>query len=381
MSDSHSSSLGDANVLQVITRSDWGGAPLVVKLLATRTEANTAVACGTGGRLIDELHQEDIPVFEQPSLQSPPDPVADIRALADLYRLLRRESFDLVHCHSTKAGLLGRLAARLAGIPTMFTVHGWGFYNTGYDRAAPVIAYGERALARITDAIVCVAENDLVEGWNRGIVEHTETTVIHNGIPSLSSSQNRLTLSEEADIEPDSLVIGAIARLDPAKNPIEILRVGSELQQRGHEVELVMIGDGPLAEKCERYADEHNIDVHFLGFYMRARELLEDFDVFLMPSRFEGFPITVLECLHAGVPVVAYDVGGIAEAVTDGETGFVLPSGDREAFVDRVEELVVDSKRRNAMSTHAETVAQTHYTAKRMVADYERVYTNVLDAT
>ncbi|WP_256686337.1 glycosyltransferase family 4 protein [Halococcus qingdaonensis] len=381
MSDSHSSSLADANILQVITRSDWGGAPLVVKLLATRTEANTAVACGTGGRLIDELQQENVPVFEQPSLQSPPDPVADTRAFADLYRLFRRESFDLVHCHSTKAGLLGRLAARLTGTPTIFTVHGWGFYNTGYDRAAPVIAYGERALARITDAVVCVAENDLVEGRSRGIVEHTETTVIHNGIPSLSSPQNRLTLSEEADIEPDSLVIGAIARLDPAKNPIEILRIGSELQQRGHEIELVMIGDGPLAEKCERYADEHNIDVHFLGFYMRARELLEDFDVFLMPSRFEGFPITVLECLHAGVPVVAYDVGGIAEAVTDGETGFVIPSGNQEAFVDRVEKLVADPKRRKAMSAHAETVAQSHYTAKRMVADYERVYNSVIGTT
>lgn len=381
MPDSHSTSLADADILQIITRSDWGGAPLVVKLLATRTQANTAVACGTGGRLIDELQQEDIPVFEQPSLQSPPDPVADARAFADLYRLLRRESFDLVHCHSTKAGLLGRLAARFAGIPTIFTVHGWGFYNTGYDRAAPVIAYGERALARITDAIVCVAENDLVEGRNRGIVEHTETTVIHNGIPSLSSPQNRLTLAEEADIKPNSLVIGTIARLDPAKNPIEILRVGGELQQRGHEVELIMIGDGPLAERCERYADKHNIDVHFLGFYMRARELLEDFDVFLMPSRFEGFPITVLECLHAGVPVVAYDVGGIAEAVTDGETGFMIPSGDREGFVDRVEELVADPKRRKEMSAHAETVAQTHYTAKRMVADYERVYANVLDVT
>ena len=381
MSDSHDPSLADANILQIITRSDWGGAPLVVKLLATRSEANTAVACGTGGRLIDELHQEDIPVFEQPSLQSPPDPVADARAFADLYRLLRRESFDLVHCHSTKAGLLGRLAARLAGVPTIFTVHGWGFYNTGYDRAAPVIAYGERALARITDAIVCVAENDFIEGRNHGIIDHTETTVIYNGIPPLSSPRDRLTLSEEADIEADSLVIGAIARLDPAKNPIEMLRIGSELQHRGHEVEFVIIGDGPLAGKCEQYADEHDIDVHFLGFYMRARELLEDFDVFLMPSRFEGFPITVLECLHAGVPVVAYDVGGIAEAVTDGETGFVIPSGDRETFIDRVEELVADPKHRKAMSANAETVAQTHYTAKRMVADYERVYANVLDET
>src|SRR5699024_9756847 len=110
--------------------------------------------------------------------------------------------------------------------------------------------------------------------------------------------------------------------------------------------------------ECERYADEHGINVHLLGFYMRARELLADFDVFLMPSRFEGFPITVLECLHTGVPIVASDVGGIAEAISDGETGFVVAPGDEAAFVDRTERLVTDAERRAAMSARAKTVAR-----------------------
>jgi glycosyltransferase involved in cell wall biosynthesis len=146
-------------------------------------------------------------------------------------------------------------------------------------------------------------------------------------------------------------------------------------------VTAVVIGDGPLAEECERYADDHDIDVHFLGFREHALELLMDFDVFLMPSRFEGFPLTILECLHAGVPVVAYDVGGIAEAIHDGETGFVVAPDDEAAFVERTERLVTDPDQRETMSTRAETVAQTHYTADRMVADYERVYAGVLDDT
>jgi glycosyltransferase involved in cell wall biosynthesis len=211
--------LTEANVLHVITRSDWGGAPLVVKLLATGSEANTAVACGTGGKLIDELRQEGVPVFEQPFLQSPPDPVADARAFADLYRLLRRGSFDLVHCHSTKAGAVGRLAAKLAGVQTVFTVHGWGFYNTDYGRAAPVVARGESAIARITDAIVCISENDYEEGRNHGIVQHADSTVIHNGIPPISVPDDRQTLYDEAGIEPGTVVVGAIARLAPQKTP------------------------------------------------------------------------------------------------------------------------------------------------------------------
>ena len=369
----------ETEILHVITRSDWGGAPRVVKLLATDTEADAAVACGTGGRLIDELRTEGVPVFEQPALQSPFDPVADARAFADLYRLLRRESFDLVHCHSTKAGALGRLAAKLTDTRVVFTVHGWGFYNTDYSRSAPLIARGERALARITDAIVCVSNNDLVEGRKHGIVQRTKNTVVHNGIPPISAPSGRRTLAEEADIDPETVVVGAIARLAPQKNPLTIVRAAGELQKRGHDVAAVLIGSGPLAEECKRYADEHDIDARLLGFHERAIGLLLDFDVFLMPSRFEGFPLTVLECLHAGVPVVAYDVGGIAEAITDGETGYVVEYGDETALVDRSEELVTDAGRRERMGSHAKAVATRRYTAQRMVADYERLYASVLD--
>ena len=377
--DSDARLMNDTEILHIITRSDWGGAPRVVELLATGTSARTAVACGAGGKLIDRLEEDGIPVFEQPSLQSPPDPAGDARTLASLYRLLRHGSFDLVHCHSTKAGLVGRLAAKLAGVRTVFTVHGWGFYNTDYDRAAPVIAHGERALSRITDATVCVSKNDLTEGRRRGITAHTPSTVIHNGIPPISIRSDRRTLYEETDIEPGTTIVGAIARLSPQKNPLAIVGAGGELQRRGHDVAVVVIGDGPLAEDCKHYAAEHDADTHFLGFHDHALELLVDFDVFLMPSRFEGFPLTVLECLHAGVPIVAYDVGGIAEAVSDGDTGFIVPPGDEETFVDRAERLVTHPEQREELSARAEGVARSHYTAERMVADYERVYAEVLD--
>lgn len=370
----------ESNVLHVITRSDWGGAPRVVKLLATGMKANAAVACGTGGKLIDELRMEGIPVFEQPLLQNLPDPVTDARALVDLCRLLRRESFDLVHCHSTKAGLVGRLAAKFVGVPTVFTVHGWGFHNTNYDRAAPIFVRGERALARITDTIVCVAENDFVAGQQLDITNDVQSTVIHNGVPPVTTQPNRRTLAEEIGIEPETTVVGAISRLVPQKNPLAIIRAGGELQRRGHDVSVVVIGDGPLAGKCKRYVNEHDVDVHLLGFHEHALELLVNFDVSIIPSRFEGFPLTVLECFHAGVPVVAYDVGGVAEAIHNGVTGYVVTPGDETALVDRAERLVTDPERREEMSTCAETVARTHYTADRMVADYERVYASVLDS-
>ena len=371
--------LPEKRVLHVITRSEWGGAPRIVELLAEGTDADVAVACGPGGRLIDELRANDIPVFEQPRLDSDPDPVADARAFLDLLGLLRRESFDLVHCHSTKAGLLGRLAAAATNTPCIFTVHGWGFYNTEYGWVAPVIARGERLLARLTDEIVCVSRNDFEQGRRRGITSYTATEVIHNGVRPLSFPDDRTRLADVCDLDPNVPVIGAIARLAPQKKPLTILRTAKRLEDRGQSVQTILVGSGPLMDDCERYVTEHDLDdVYLLGFQEDALDMLPDLDVFLLPSRFEGFPLTVLESLHAGVPLVAYDVGGVAEAIDHGKTGFIVPAGDHDAFVEHVERLLGDDELRSQLSARARTTARSEFSAERMVADYKRVYERVL---
>lgn len=370
----------DDRILHVITRSDWGGAPRIVEILATETDAEVAVACGPGGRLINELRANDIPVFEQPHLKSEPNLVNDSRAFIDLLDLLRDESFDLIHCHSTKAGLLGRLAAAVTATPSVFTVHGWGFYNPEYGWLAPAIAQGERLLARITNTLVCVSQNDLEEGRKHNITPQVDTEVIHNGVRPISFSDNRTCLADVCDLNPDVPTIGAIARLAPQKNPIAILKTAEELRNRGWNVQTALIGSGPLMDDCKRYVDEYDLrNVHLLGFQEDALDMLSDFDVFLLPSRFEGFPLTVLESLHTGVPLVAYDVGGVAEAINHGNTGFVVPAGDHGSFVGHVERLLTNDAQQSAMSDRARTVAQTDFSAGRMVADYEYIYERALE--
>lgn len=373
-----SGKLSDKDILHVITRSDWGGAPRIVQLLANETEADTAVACGPGGELIDKLHADGIPVFEQPDLMRSVDPTNDMRALASLARLLRRHSFDLVHCHSTKAGVLGRIAAQMTGTPSVFTVHGWGFYNTEYGWLSPMVTQGERALARITDAIVCVSKNDHEQGVEKGIAQHTKSSVIHNGIPPISLPDDRASLNDEIDSDPETVVIGAIARLAPQKNPMAILKTGARLQEKGHDVTVVIIGNGTLADECRAYIDRHDVDAHLLGFHPDALELLSDIGVFLLPSRFEGFPITILECLHLGVPIVAYDVGGVSESVIDDETGFVVEFGDLERFIDRVEQLVSNPQLREEMADRSRRLSKEQFTVDRMINEYEHIYADIL---
>jgi glycosyltransferase involved in cell wall biosynthesis len=304
----------------------------------------------------------------------------DPLAYYKISNLISKGDFDLVHAHSTKAGVLARIAAARRGVPSVFTVHGWGFYNTEYSFMRPGIIQGEKFLANLTAEIVCVAANDQEEGQANGVIDKNEGIVIHNGIPPLDPPSDRATVHTEFDIDPEVPVIGAIARLAPQKDPLRILKTAKELQDRQYEFETVLIGSGPLYEDCQHYVDRHNLhDVHLPGFREDALELLHDFDAFVLPSRFEGFPLTVLECLHAGVPIVAHDVGGVAEAIDDGVTGFIVsPDEPDHEFVDRVERILTSPQQRNKMGRRARQVANERFTEDRMVDEYREVYQQVL---
>ncbi|WP_136689046.1 glycosyltransferase family 4 protein [Halorhabdus amylolytica] len=371
--------MNSQRILQVITRSEWGGAPRVVESLATQIDDVAAVACGPGGRLIDRLENEGVSVHVQPHLQSTPHP-KDVLAYRDLRQLIDEGDFDLVHSHSTKAGALARIAASRAGVPSVFTVHGWGFYNTEYSVLRPLVIRGERFLERRTEEIVCVSRNDRQQGQRHEILSANEGTIIHNGIPPLELPSDRKTLHDEYRIDRNTPIIGSIGRIAPQKNPLANLETAKHLREQGHDVATVLIGSGPLEERCHRYIDDHNMkNTYMPGFVEDALEFLPDFDVFLLPSRFEGFPITVLECMHAGVPLVASDVGGVAEAIDDGETGFVVPPNTTDGlFVDRVETLIEDPQRRHEMSRRAQAVAATQFTEERMVSEYQEVYQTIL---
>lgn len=370
--------LVDADVLHVITGEEWGGAPRVVELLATRCRGTAAVACASNPRTVERFEHHGLSVHPQPRLQSAPAPVSDVRAFRQLCSLVGDGRFDLVHCHSTKAGVLGRLAARLTGTPTVFTVHGWGFYNTEYERLAPVIARLERVLARLTDSVVCVSSHDRAVGRQRGILASVDDRVIHNGIPRVEPPAVEDPLAE-VGVDSDGVVVGSVGRLVEQKRPTDLIAVGETLRARGHDADVVWIGDGDLAERCRRRAAPTAAErTHFVGFREDAMTLATGFDVFVVPSRFEGFPVTVLEAMRLGLPVVAYDVGGVGDAVVDGETGYLVAAGDREAMVDRIERLLRDPELADRMGTRGARRAAERFSVDRMVAGYERVYREVL---
>ncbi|HUW65889.1 MAG TPA: glycosyltransferase family 4 protein [Spirochaetia bacterium] len=368
-------------VLQVITLSEWGGAQKVVYDLATglsREQFQTDVACAPGGPLVEKLRSQGIMVHELASLRRNLSPVHDMEALFSLWRLMRRGGYDMVHCHSSKAGLLGRVAARAAGVPRVFfTVHGWGFANRKeYGALESFMIWAEKLAAPLTSALVCVSRATREEGLRRGIAGPAKYVVIYNGLDPVSPSPSGEALRRESGAGSGDLLVVTAGRLAPQKQPLVFLQAAQRIESVRPETRFVMIGDGPLLQECLALIQKEGLAGKALmaGFRTDVPELLSGADLFVLLSAFEGLPLTVIEAMQAGLPVVAYEVGGLAEMVEDGENGFLVAPGDLSGAVEKILALMGDSRRRNEMGASGREIALARFSREAMVQAYEQLY-------
>lgn len=367
-------------VLQLITLSDLGGAQAHVLALARgfRYLYDVTVACGPAGPLVARLHKEGIRAVEIPGLTRDPNPLADLVALVRLSRWMRRERFALVHCHSTKAGLLGRVAARVAGVPVvLFTAHGWPFAGTGLPPIVrAVLSLAERTVARMSTAIICVSHHDEEAALRAGIGPRERLVVIHNGVapePYLADAP-----AQESGIgsgEPCTVVM--VGRFKEPKDPVTLVKAWAHVDA-AHR--LLLVGDGPTRPEVEALILEQGLEgrVEVLGAREDVPVLLRSADIFVLSSRWEGMPLAVIEAMMGSLPVVATDVGGISEAVVHGETGFLVPPGSPEALAVALDRLLTDPILRRRMGRAGNLRAMEHFTEERMLAETAAVYERVL---
>lgn len=352
-----------------ITRGDFlGGAQSYVRDLAQRFAADgdeVVVVTGALGAMTDALTAAGVPVMQADGLLREIDPVRDLRSVASLTRLIRSFRPELVSTHSSKAGIVGRLAARIAGAPCLFTVHGWAFNPSEPEPKRTAYRWLERATAPLAARIVCVSAHSRELGIGAGIASHRLVT-IHNGIPDVASSFRA---------EPDGdgpLRIVSVARFAPPKDHRTLLLAVKEL--RG--VRLDLVGDGPTESEALNLAAELGIAdrVRFLGRRDDVAAVLARGHVFALCSRSEGFPLSTLEAMRAGLPVVVSNVGGAPEAVLDGQTGFVVADNNVEGWRDRLAKLAVDPALRRRLGTQARALYEERFTFERMYAQTAAVY-------
>jgi glycosyltransferase involved in cell wall biosynthesis len=360
-------------LLVVVTLAEAGGAQTFASTLVAglRDRYDVEVAShGPGGALADACAELDVPFHHVRHLMRDPHPYHDAAALRELRALARALKPDVAQINSSKAGVLARLALARSGVRTVFTAHGWAFSGRG-GAAGAAYASAERAVAPLSDAIVCVSNHDLRLAHNRRIRPRGELHVIHNGIDAPP-------VLPERRYPGDRLVLGCTARLAPPKDLLTLL---DALARPGCERwELRVFGDGPDRAAIEARRDELGLAdrVRLLGNRDDVAAQLADCDAFALISDWEGLPYSILEGMAAGLAVLATHVGGIADLVVPGQTGELVPARDPAAAARVLATWAAEPALLRELGDAAHIRARRSFSREQMVGRYDALFTSLL---
>ena len=382
-------------VLRVIARLNVGGPALHVAYLtaglADRGYETTLVA-GTIARGEESMafvaDAEGVHVETLDDLSRKISPVRDLRAMLRLAQLIRRERPTILHTHTAKAGAVGRIAALLAGgARPPIVVHTFhGHVLRGYFGRITTFGFRtlERWLARTTTALIAVSpevRDDLVA---LHVAPASKFTVVRLGIDLGGRVDNddaqRRESRRQMGLHEDAFVVGWVGRMTAVKRTESVVRALQKLVERGVDAYAVLVGDGPDRERLERHAHELGVIKRclFLGYQVDVAPFYDAIDVLLLPSINEGTPVSVIESLAAGRPVVATRVGGIPDVVRDGVDGFLVESDDPNALAAPLAELAAHPEQRARMGEAGRSRVVERYAVERLVDDVDTLYRRLL---
>lgn len=376
-------------VLHIITRMIVGGAQentmlscALIDRARFPSEILTGPQTGTEGELHTETRARGVTLHVEPALVREVAPIKDLVALGRLAGFIRRGRYDVVHTHSAKAGILGRIAARLAGAPVVVhTMHGLPFNPEQSKLVFRLNVWLERACVHCCEAMVMVGEPDLEESLALKIGRPEQYLLIRSGIEIEAYRDvaiGRAEARRRIGIPEDAFVVGTVGRLSAQKAPLDLVEAFARVAASRADAHLVLVGDGPLRPDVEKRIASAGLDgrVHLLGLRRDVPELLRAFDVFTLPSRYEGLPRVFPQAMAARLPLVATRVDGAVEAIAPGENGWLVEVGDIEGLAARFLELAADPERRRRMGERGfERVEE--FSARRMVEQLQELYTKL----
>jgi glycosyltransferase involved in cell wall biosynthesis len=366
-------------ILYVITAAEFGGASLHVLHLMKADVARgdtVGLVCAPEPRLCSEARDLGVEVFPTPCFVRPIRPLRDLRAACAVLRTTCSFKPDFLSAHSTKAGFAARIAGALFRKPVVFTAHSWAFTEGKTALERRVFSAAERLAARWTAKIICVSEHDRRLALQCRVGRRDQLLTVHNGVdPARFTGVEAAHVRRELRLE-GKVVLTWVARLSPPKDPLTLLNAFRTLRTDAH---LLLVGDGELRACVEEFIAEHRLadTVHAIGEQKAIPELLAASDLFVLSSRWEGLPYTIIEAMMAGLPVVATAVGGIPELVEEGVTGFLVPCGDPQALAERIRNLLDDRSLRRSMGEKGRQKALREFTLDQMLRKTERVYEEV----
>lgn len=341
----------------------------LLRAFRDQAEVHLGVGEDRDGFLIEEARKLGVKVHLLKRLVQPIRPHRDLPALWEVGALLRRLRPHLVHAHSSKAGFLGRLAARALGVKSVYTAHGWAFTDGVPEGRKRLALAMERLAGRFGNLVLAVSEHDRALALRHKVVPPERIRVVHNGIPDTP-------FRADPRKEPPRLVM--VARFAPPKDHALLLKALSGLKELPWSLDLV--GEGPLLPQAKALAEALGLGerVRFLGKRLDVDRVLAEAQAFVLATNWEGLPLSVLEAMRSGLPVVATDVGGVGEAVVEGRTGFLVGRGDEAGLRGKLERLIQDPRLRASMGEAGRRRYEEAFTLERMLRETWRVYQEVL---
>ena len=340
---------------------------------------------GSEGSLIDEVRAREIPLIILPDLLRQISLIHDLQALGKMRRIMRDGGYQIVHTHSSKAGILGRLAAHRAGTPIIVhTVHGWSFHD--YMSPLTKMAYIllERWMASFSDAMIVVAAGDTRKGLEAGIGRAAQYHCIRSAIPLDEFDPTKFdkeAICRELGIPVDKIVIGNVGRFSVQKNPLDWSRVAGRIGRACPQAHFMLVGDGPLRREAETEVRAQGIADRtiFTGLRRDAARMLAAMDIFLLTSLWEGLPRVIPQAMAMGLPVVANRADGTTEAIQDGVNGYLCAPGDVDQMAVKCIDLAANPQKRTVMGQRGREFAVNEFDLGKMITKIEALYQNLLE--
>lgn len=369
--------MGKLRILEMIDKPSLGGGQTALLLLAEnldRSRFEVFISTGGEGPLAEESRRKGISYV----------PVAlgkrlSFRPVREIARVLRENRIDILHTHGGIAGLYGRSAARRSRTPAVVhTLHGIHYlhYRNPFLRRLYVLL--ERRCSRSTDRLILVCQSDLRQARKHRLAPEGKMTVILNGMDAQPEPAAYEVARRRSDLgwPPGRPVVGTVVRLHRQKGVVNLLRAAPEILKAFPEVNIAVVGDGPEGGVLRREARRLSLEGRFifLGEREGAASIMALFDIFVLPSLWEGLPFVLVEAAALGKPIVATAVDGVPEILEDRKTGLLIPPGNPTALADAVIRLLGDKEAARRLGEMARTLVPPRFPLRRMIDQTQNLY-------
>ena len=373
-------------ILHLITKLPYGGAQdntLLSIAGMDRAVYEVDIASSPGGAWDERARAVARRRLTIHHLQRQMAPAHDLLAVAEIVQLLRRERYDILHTHSSKAGLLGRIAGRIARVPLVIhTVHGFPFNDLTFSpRTRQLYLQLERLGARLSDQLIMVAELNRQEALARGVGRAEQMTVIHSGIDltRFNALPSQADARRQLDLPPKAFIAGTVARIAACNGPDLLAEAALDLTNRHPNLHFLVAGDGKLFPQLQARL-EGQPRIQLLGFRPDVPQILAALDAFVSTNLWGGLGRAITEALAAGLPTVAFPVNGVPELIQPGRTGLHAPIGDAARLADGVSWILANPAAARQLGENGRALVYGDFSAQRMVTDLDLLYRRLLAA-